>query len=291
MMRSATPVIKSGIMGISLIFVENTQVTDEYVVPPEVEVIQPQPVVSPPTYLSALSASQSSTQVDGSSTVSKASVRSWSQMVKGNCAIVPAVSPSAPATAPAALAPVPLPPLVKHLACARMEASALEEQFSRACSCIWMELFDSGLREVAFLLFFEGQIMLHINTKFRAEFERELLSRRQDAEADATTEYCGERDSGTLRYPVREVKTFDAKVVKCAAPTNLLPVRTSTPSPARGWFDSLRQSVVELLPPILRGTPSSSRCPTEVLNRDLQVDDGVFSFSLISSRREKIRVN
>jgi hypothetical protein len=43
--------------------------------------------------------------------------------------------------------------------------------------------------------------MQHINTKFRAEFERELLSRRsQISDADPTTEYCGERHSGTLRF-------------------------------------------------------------------------------------------
>jgi hypothetical protein len=296
-MQSASSVIKSGIMGISLIFVENTQVTDEYVVPSEVEVHQSQPV-SPPTYLSALSASQSTNQIESSSFVGKPAVRSWSQMVKGNSAAVHVVPlscgtpPAVTATTPVPAAPVPPPPSVKNLACARMEASALEEQFSRACSCIWMELFEAGLREVAFSLFFEGQIMQHINTKFRAEFERELRSRRsQISDADPTSEYCGERDSGTLRFPIREVKAFDAKVAKCIPSPPLLTVRTATPSPAKGWFDSLRQSVVDMLPPILRGSSLSPRCPTEGSNRDLQVDDGVFSFSLGSSRREKIRVN
>jgi hypothetical protein len=290
-MNSSTPVIKSGIMGISLIFIENTQVTDEYVVPTEVEVNLPQPVVTPPTYLSALSASQTANQLDNNSTVSKSAVRSWSQMVKGNSAVAQHVSVpiGATLTAPAPAAPVVPLQSVKSLACARMEASALEEQFSRTCSCIWKELFAAGLREVAFLLFFEGQIMQHINAKFRAEFERELLSHRsQSLDADTSAEYCGERDSGTLRFPVPAAKVFDTKAIKCVSASTISPVRTATPSPARGWFDSLRQSVVDLLPPILRGTPVSPRSAFEDLNRDLQVDDGVFNFSF---RREKIRVN
>jgi hypothetical protein len=289
--QSASPVIKSGIAGVSLIFLENTQVTDEYVVPSEVEIQQPIPAAVPSTYLSALASSQSTTQAEGHASVSKHAVKSWSQMVKGNVpmqVIAPSL-PAAAATPPPAIPPVPLlTSTVKSLACARMEASALEEQFSRACSCIWMQLFDAGLREVAFSLFFEGQIMQHINTKFKAEFERELLSRRSHAsEADLATEYCGERDSGTLRFPVREAKSFEVKVVKGASLPAPLPVRTATPSPARGWFDSLRQSVVDLLPPILRGASTPPRCSSEGVNlsRDLQVDDGVFNFTLGGSRR------
>jgi hypothetical protein len=169
-----------------------------------------------------------------------------------------------------------------------MEASALEEQFSRTCSCIWMELFDAGLKEVAFSLFFEGQIMQHINTKFRAEFERQLLSRcSQISDADPTTEYCGERDSGTLRYPVRETKPFDAKIMKCVSSPAPVPVRTATPSPTRGWFDSLRQSVVDLLPPILRGASTPRPSDDSNLSRELQIDDGVFNFTF-GSRRVRV---
>ena len=130
--------------------------------------------------------------------------------------------------------------------------------------------------------------MQHINTKFKAEFERELLSRRsQNSEVDPASEYCGERDSGTLRFPVREAKPVDVKVVKSASSPAPLPVRTATPSPARGWFDSLRQSVADLLPPMLRGASASPRGTSDGsnLSRDLQVDDGVFNFTLGSSRR------
>jgi hypothetical protein len=291
-MLPASPVIKSGIMGVSLIFLENTQVTDEYVVPLEEDVPQPLPVSVPSSYLSALSSSQCSSQPESNAAVSKPVVKSWSQMVKGNVAPVHTPVPlvqTVVATPPPVASPVLPAPTVKSLACARMEASALEEQFSRACSCIWMHLFDAGLREVAFSLFFEGQIMQYINTKFKSEFERELLSRRsQISDADPATEYCGERDSGTLRFPVREAKPFDAKAVKVvSSPAPLLPVRTATPSPAKGWFDSLRQSVVDLLPPILRGTSTTLRCSSDdaTFSRDLQVDDGVFNFTLGSSRR------
>ena len=290
-MQSSTQVIKSGIMGISLIFVENTQVTDEHVVQAEVEEPQPQATVPPSTYLSALSAPQSSTLADGNAPASKPAVKSWSQMVKGNPLPAHAAEPivAAVVPAPAAAAPaLPPPTCVKALACARMEASALEEQFSRTCSCIWMELFDAGLKEVAFSLFFEGQIMQHINTKFRAEFERQLLSRcSQISDADPATEYCGERDSGTLRYPVRETKPFDAKIMKCVSSPAPVPVRTATPSPTRGWFDSLRQSVVDLLPPILRGASTPRPSDDSNLSRELQIDDGVFNFTF-GSRRVRV---
>ena len=290
-MESVAPVVKSGIMGVSLIFVENTQVTDECVMPSEVATDLPDRVVAPSTYLSAVSASQAPAQVEASAPVCNGpSVKSWSQMVKGTAAPIRMVAPSASA-AVAAPESTPAPaaspsPSVKALACARMEASALEEQFSRACSCIWMQLFNAELREVAFSLFFEGQIMQHINVKFRAEFERELLSRRsQNVDVDPAIEYCGERDSGTLRFPSRfEPKPFDPKVAKDISSPPPHAVRAATQSPARGWFDSLRQSVVDLLPPILRGGSPPKRCATDS-SRDLQVDDGVFNFTIGSSRR------
>jgi hypothetical protein len=289
-MLSAPPVVKSGICGVSLIFLENTQVTEEYVSPFEVESQQCDVVAPPSTYLAALSASQPA-QAEVNTSV-KSSVKSWSQMVKGDNQPLPCIVPSTAsiATMPVpSTIPVPRPPSsVKALACARMEASALEEQFSRTCSCIWMQLFNADLREVAFSLFFEGQILQHINIKYRAEFERELLSRRSEiSDADTAVEYCGERESGTLRFPVRfEPKYVDFKASK-VTPSPPLPLRSATSVSGRGWFDSLRQSVVDMLPPILRGSSPSKRCDADVFNqsRDLQVDDGVFSFTLGSSHR------
>jgi len=290
-MKSLTPVVNSGIMGVSLIFVENTQVTNECVMPSDVEDHVPERAVAPSSYLSAVSSSQSAPQVEANASVSNGpTVKSWSQMVKGTavpvCFTAPSSVPTVAAPQPAAAPAAASFSSVKALACARMEASALEEQFSRACSCIWMQLFNAELREVAFSLFFEGQIMQHINIKFRAEFERELLSRRsQNTDADPAIEYCGERDSGTLRFPARfEPKAFDSKVAKEVSSPAPHAVRAATQSPARGWFDSLRQSVVDLLPPILRGVSPPKRCSSDS-SRDLQVDDGVFSFTLGSSRR------